>query len=804
MKRTLIAIFMIVVQVCTMAQTTQDVELCLRAEEAYRIGRLEEAIELLEGNISELTNRTLETAYRLLSLCYMEKDQDAKARSYAELLLKENPYFTVNLSDPIRFADMIENMKRGKSATITTASQQAETIEEAPVPMTLITEDMIKDSGAKTLGDLLVMFVPGITKVEGLESNVAMHGVYSSTQEKILIMLDGHRLNSRTTNSEQPDFRTSLDKIKQIEVLRGPASSLYGNVALTAVVNIITKSGGDVDGIKVSTGVGNNKTYLADLLIGKSYYGIDFLAWTSVYSSQGEKRNVNPGDRDHYGKVPHSGYMYLDGYNHKPSYDIGVTAKWNDFRFLFNTQSSKRVIAYSNLVNLEPYSYEKYRKINGATPGHSRENTHFELSYDKTWQKWLTKIQAYVDMESCSNYDVCGDTILESDRFMPIGPGEIIAPGPAPAGSCDYGLYQVQSWNDFTYGGMIQSSYSFQSKKVDGSLLFGAQFENYTMKDNTMICGDHFDRVLITFSDTNKSMLTGSEWYLSPFAQLKLSLNQRLIFNGGVRFDFKRRYNDRNLRELSPRLSLVYKISPNSNMKLGYAHSFVDAPYFYRSTTISTYAGGSSLEAEKMDAVQLSYSHDFKKLALKYDCNVYYNSLSDNIYFNLTTTGNVLSNAGSLKVFGIENVFSYNKKKWYAQMNFSHQKVLDSENYIVSNSHINGVPDFKFNALARYRLLDRNGWTMNVKGNVLYQTQQYAPLVAANLIYVNGESYTDPFNKLSGYAVLNAGLDCEYKKVKGTFDFYNMLNNDYLQGGSFIVPVPQQKFSFVFKLSYTI
>ena len=197
MKRTLIAIFMIVVQVCTMAQTTQDVELCLRAEEAYRIGRLEEAIELLEGNISELTNRTLETAYRLLSLCYMEKDQDAKARSYAELLLKENPYFTVNLSDPIRFADMIENMKRGKSATITTASQQAETIEEAPVPMTLITEDMIKDSGAKTLGDLLVMFVPGITKVEGLESNVAMHGVYSSTQEKILIMLDGHRLNSR-------------------------------------------------------------------------------------------------------------------------------------------------------------------------------------------------------------------------------------------------------------------------------------------------------------------------------------------------------------------------------------------------------------------------------------------------------------------------------------------------------------------------------------------------------------------------------------------------------------------------------
>jgi iron complex outermembrane receptor protein len=48
-----------------------------------------------------------------------------------------------------------------------------------------------------------------------------------------------------------------LDKLKQIEVLRGPASSLYGGVALTAVVNLITKQGIDVDGIKIRAGIGN-------------------------------------------------------------------------------------------------------------------------------------------------------------------------------------------------------------------------------------------------------------------------------------------------------------------------------------------------------------------------------------------------------------------------------------------------------------------------------------------------------------------------------------------------------------------
>ncbi|MDD6779976.1 MAG: TonB-dependent receptor, partial [Prevotellaceae bacterium] len=625
MKRLLTIITSLILSIFTVAQTTTEVEICQHADASYRIGRFDEAIRLLTDNISNLSARTRSTAYHLLSLCYMEKDESEEAAKYASLLLNENPYYSPTLSDPLRFIDLIEKMKSGKTATITTASQQAESLDEAPVPVTLITEDMIKDSGAKTLSDLLVLYVPGMTKVEGLESNVAMHGVYSSTQEKILIMLNGHRLNSRTTNSEQPDFRTSLEKIKQIEVLRGPASSLYGNVALTAVVNIITKSGGDVDGLKVSTGIGNNNTYQADILLGKSSYGIDLMGWASVYSSQGERRDVQPGDKEFYGRILTPGYMYLDGYNHKPSYDIGVIAKWNDFKFFYNTQSSKKVIPYSNLVHYALYSYDKYRKVFGATPGHTRDNHHIELSYEKLWQKWALKFQTYVDIESCSNNDVCGDSILEDSRYLPSFPGEVISSDIVAGGNvCDYGLYQVQSWNDYTYGGLLQSTYSFQKNAYEGSWLFGAQFENYTMKDNTMLCGDHFDRVVITQSDANKSIRTESETYLSAFSQLKMSYKKRFIFNGGLRFDYKQRYNS-TLRELSPRLSLIYKISNQSSLKLGYAHSFVDAPYFYRATLIHTYSGGDKLEAEKMDAVQLNYTHNFKSLSLHYDCNVYYN-----------------------------------------------------------------------------------------------------------------------------------------------------------------------------------
>ena len=317
MRKWIVTFFLLATSMAWAQDDSELRQIYMQAEEEYTIGHFDASIRLLNENIAGFDGALKTSAYRLLSLCYLGKDHVQDAEKYASLLLKEDPYYSTSIHDPLRFADMIERLKRGEEATITTASQQEESIEEAPVPVTLITEEMIKASGARTLADLLTLYVPGMSLVEGDEMNVAMHGVYSSSQEKILIMLDGHRLNSRTTNSEAPDYRTSLDKIKQIEVLRGPASSLYGNVALTAVVNIITKKGREVDGVQLSAGIGTNHTYRADFLMGKSGLGIDFLAWASVYTSQGEKRCVDVGDKDFYGKILRSGYMYIDGYNHK-------------------------------------------------------------------------------------------------------------------------------------------------------------------------------------------------------------------------------------------------------------------------------------------------------------------------------------------------------------------------------------------------------------------------------------------------------------------------------------------------------
>ena len=159
------------------------------------------------------------------------------------MLLNINPYYT-SVRDPIRFVDMIAQLKSGRSSTVTTASSQAESINEAPVPVTIITREMIDQlSNNKSIGQILAAYVPGLCEVSSYYiSNLAMHGVYTASQEKILIMENGHRLNMRSTNNGKLDYAISTEKIDHIEVLRGPASSLYGNVALTAVVMASTVS----------------------------------------------------------------------------------------------------------------------------------------------------------------------------------------------------------------------------------------------------------------------------------------------------------------------------------------------------------------------------------------------------------------------------------------------------------------------------------------------------------------------------------------------------------------------------------
>ena len=132
------------------------------AESAYQLGQIEQAINILQQNYKSFQGNAKQNALRLLSLCHLALDNFEESERYASMLLDINPYY-MSTMDPIRFEDMVNLLKSGRSATITTASSQAESINEAPVPVTVITREMIdRLSNNKSIGHILAAYVPGM------------------------------------------------------------------------------------------------------------------------------------------------------------------------------------------------------------------------------------------------------------------------------------------------------------------------------------------------------------------------------------------------------------------------------------------------------------------------------------------------------------------------------------------------------------------------------------------------------------------------------------------------------------------
>ena len=767
------------------------------AETAYRDGRFKEAVGLLREGEDAYDEALRPNVCRLYALCHLAMDDTEQAEAYVRLLLKHMPYYALSLDDPARFADLVEKNRVSRN-TLVTASQQLETLEEAPVPVTLITEDMIRAIGADNLKEVLATYVPGITAVEGnSELNIAMHGVYSSVQQKILVMLNGHRLNSRATNAQAPDYSISLDKVKQIEVLRGPASSLYGNAALTAVVNIITKDGHDADGISVKAGIGSFGTCKADVLAGKSGPAMDFLSWASVYSSEGEKIHYTENSTGVWRYYPLDGDIYINGFNRKPTYDLGCIAQWDGhWKLYLNLQHAKMQPVYSYVAVKAPYSYGKYRRINGEKPGNSRTTLRGEVQYSRQWRRWSIDATLYADMDRQMNYEADGDSL--PDGFFILPPeGEVLDSLPAKRG-----FFQMVGWSDYAYGVNVKGGCSYgMDNAAHGNLLAGFQLENYTLLSSDAHVGDNFDRIAVTLSEHNSQIRSGSELSFSAFAQIKHHLSSRLIANAGLRYDHRRRFNGKTVHSLSPRLAVIYKTGRWS-VKACYARSFVDAPYFNRASTVASYRGSENLAPEYMDALQLCATLSIPSLHLEYDCNLYYNSLDGLIYYDRAASGNgdvpKYSNAGSLNLTGLENSLSYTPEGIHVYLNLTWQRVLHSQNYLVTGHRVDGIPAVTAHIVASRRVFDTGRHSLWVNADLSCQTRQSMQVSA----YRDGKLFEDDEYPIKGSALLGIGMRYRFMKLESSLTCKNIFDTRYTRGSSYGIDVPQQGRHLMWTVKY--
>jgi iron complex outermembrane receptor protein len=127
---------------------------------------------------------------------------------------------------------------------VVSASRVEQQLVDAPAAVSIVTSETIQSSPATNIGDLLRV-VPGmnVTQVSARDVNLTSRGATGTLATSQLALVDGRSVYLDFFGMVMWDLvPTNPDDIKQIEVIRGPASAVWGANALTGVVNIITRS----------------------------------------------------------------------------------------------------------------------------------------------------------------------------------------------------------------------------------------------------------------------------------------------------------------------------------------------------------------------------------------------------------------------------------------------------------------------------------------------------------------------------------------------------------------------------------
>jgi len=138
--------------------------------------------------------------------------------------------------------------------TVQTASRMDQRLEDAPVTMTVICERVIDRAPTRSLTDLL-RDVPGINVVRtsARDVNVTSRSSTGTLADSTLLLLDGRSVYLDYFGYIMTDLLTvDPTELKQIEVLRGPASAVWGANAMTSVINLISKTPRELEGTRAS------------------------------------------------------------------------------------------------------------------------------------------------------------------------------------------------------------------------------------------------------------------------------------------------------------------------------------------------------------------------------------------------------------------------------------------------------------------------------------------------------------------------------------------------------------------------
>jgi outer membrane receptor protein involved in Fe transport len=802
------------------------------ARKKYEDGNFDQVIALLTPCLkSGFAPNEMIQAYKILSSTYFAIDSINSAVNSAAEILKINPNFEPDLFDSPQFSTTINKLKQsGQAVQITSVSKKAENLLQAPATVIVITDDQLINRGYQYLGQIL-SDVPGFDVIRAngpLYCNFYQRGYRSINNDRTLLLIDGVEENDLVSDNIFLSRQYPLTDIKRIEIVHGPASTMYGANAFVGVINIISKDVKDLIPKDKSIGVNANVKYgtfntkVVDATLTGRFKDITLSVTGRLFHSDEmnldkyPEWNFNPKTADDYKDI-----LKLSGADAKKYLDNNKTLPLT---------SNLYTITYSGqtptLIEASEQGRAKAAQLDNSKVFGGQINNQ-TLTFDDHSDDWFIKVKlqfkdftmGYINWNTNEGsmpwYTVYSRLVSEDftrwstwNRSFYLNYNKSITENIQITNLVSYKFHEIDGATNYTtYKGYYNKGLSFldlfkdvnpsysntylfrgsnqireelrcsyvHSKKFD--IISGLEFRNSIIQGNYVQSrvpypdenGVPIDSVKLLRGGNNfRSFDIGffSQANYNPYDNLKIVL--------GVRWDYNRiRTHGGYGTVFNPRIAVVY--SPGKFVfKAIYAEAFKDASYFDKyATTNERLMNNPTLQPEKVKNLEFSaYYEIIKNLSANV---VFYNSFYSNVIGSDSVTmadgkrTTQFAAIGKQNIKGIQAEINYKFHNLNAWFNYTFTDPQDEK----SGLRISDIAEHSFNIGASYTVFNHLNliMTSNYVGERKTGTGTYGSK--------NPATSFDPFfllNAVINYQNLIKGLDIQ-------FSINNLLNKEYFVPG---------------------
>ncbi|MFT3682108.1 MAG: TonB-dependent receptor plug domain-containing protein [Ferruginibacter sp.] len=647
---------------------------------------------------------------------------------------------------------LVLSLKELMDINVVTATGSAQKINEAPSTMNVITAQQIKERGYEQLEDAL-RDVPGIDFIHTngyVPTLIYFRGMYGAENLRALLMINGIPENNIIGSNDMAGPAYNLHNVERIEVIWGPASALYGANAFGGVINIITKTGANINGFQAEKGFGTFNTSVDKVQFGINKSNFDIALSGSLYSTDGPKFT----NRD-----PNYTASYVDkaySFNAVISYS-GKQLKSTLGARIYNTPMGWGTFLNSPTVflGLPPQGYNNSGVFGLIARDVRGEKSGLQETYARTF---------YIQEEFKPN-----DKLNFTSRlvYRETGIGEKSYAYVTLDGRK---LYRVPtaSYSNRVEGEVI-ANYNSAGNKYQFSA--GVQYyrENIergsrgiNVDSTTVFLLDGRDTLLNLYS-TFKERLYDIRNNFGSFVQFVLNTKMltKTSFTIGARYDYNNYYGN----PVSPRLAVVSQPNKKLTLKLLFGIAY-RAP---TNTEIYQTSPDFKLKIEKARTFEANIIYHQSPKVL-WQINGFRNELRDVIVLGNLVNLNPDKNPGEFNINGAEiklDVLFSNVASAFA--NFTYQNAVGKNLITGLVRKLSGVASVKGNF--GVTLKKENLFTFNITGNWVGTRQT---------------PRTDPYGPVAGYFLTNAVLSTEKffeGRVHASIAVHNLFNVKYLDPG---------------------